>query len=377
MMLLTGAGLLIKSFVKLESVKPGFNPEGLLTMKVSVPGQYKEDHQIAGFYDEMLSRIESLPGAQSAGTVLSLPLTGLNDLSIGLTIDGHPAPSPDHQPSCQYRTVSPAYFTTMRIPLIAGRFFTDSDASGAPRVVIVNETMAKRYWPGEDPIGKHVSYGGFGPTVSPTVVGVVGDVKHGGLENDAEVEMYVPYRQNPRNSTALVVRANKNPMAMARVVESTIWSIDKDALVSEVAPMENVISDSIARPRFNTFLLSVFAGAALILAAVGIYGVVSYSVSQRTSEIGIKMALGAQASDVLKFTMGNALATSLAGIGAGLIGAAALTRMLKSLLFNLSTSDPAVFISIPLLLLAIVLISSYVPARRATRVDPIKALRVE
>ena len=309
---------------------------------------------------------------------MSLPIVGLNDLRVHFAVEDMPPPPSNDQPQSQYRTISADYFKAMETPLKSGRFFSDADNADSQKVAIVNEALVKRYLPGIDPIGKKSPDQAFGSDQSFTVVGVVGDIKHAGLESDAEIEMYFPYSQGQQfGFTAMVVKTKVKPSSMTSAVAGAIWSVEKNTLVSDIEPMDYVIADSIARPRFNSLVIGIFATVALILSAVGIYGVVSYSVSQRTSEIGIRMALGAQSADVLKFVMSNGIVLSLIGIVIGLAGAFALTRLLDDLLFNMSTTDPATFVSIPLLLLAIVLIAMYIPGRRATKVDPMIALRQE
>ncbi|HZS47623.1 MAG TPA: ABC transporter permease [Blastocatellia bacterium] len=377
MILLTGAGLLIKNFIGIESIDPGFNPQNVLTMQISASRSRSSDTQKqTALYDEILSRVQAMPGVESAGTTLSLPIVGLNDLSIRFSVPGLVPQTPDYQAEAQYRTISPDYFKAMQIPLKSGRFFNRSDSAETPKVIIVNESMAKRYWPNEDPVGKHISTGAFGSDNSMTIVGVVGDVKHSGLQDDVEKETYVPYTQGQYfGGMAMVVRTKVKPSSLASAITKEIWSIDKDTLVSDVEPMDYVISDSIARPRFNSLVLAIFAAVALILSAIGIYGVISYSVSQRTSEIGIRMALGAKSGDVLKFIMKNGVILSAIGIGIGLGGALGLTQFLSSLLFKMSATDPITFLMVPLVLLVIVMLAIYIPARRATRVDPMIALR--
>jgi len=376
--LLTGSGLLIKSFVKLQSIDPGFNAENLLTMQISVPSaRGREPKQEVEFYDEILAKVKALPGVESAGTILALPIVGLNDMSITFNLTGT-TPTRNDEPQASYRTVSSDYFKTMQIPLKSGRFFTEADNTDSQKIAIINEAFAKRYLPDVNPIGKQLTYQAFGPVASFTIVGVVGDIKHAGLENDAEIEMYIPYSQGAHMGfTAMVVKTKVKPSSMASAVTGVIWGIEKNTLVSDVAPMDYVIADSIARPRFNSLVLGIFAAVALILSAVGIYGVVAYSVSQRTAEIGIRRALGAQSRDVLKLLMGNGAILSIIGIAIGLAGSLALTRVIEGLLFKMSATDPATFISIPLLLMIMVLLAIFIPAQRATRIDPMIALRHE
>jgi putative ABC transport system permease protein len=378
-LLLIGAGLLINSFIHLRHVDPGFRSEKLLTMKIVLPEtRYPNKQGRSLFYDELLRRIETLPGVATAAVATDLPLTNTGN-SVGIAMEGRADPAPDRMPIIITRVVSPGYFKTMSIPLLDGRVFTDGDKSDSPPVVIISETMARRFWPNEDPLGKRIKVG-RSTSSRPwlTVIGVVKDVRQYELVIEPKPQMYVPYQQaeffEPR---ALVVRANFDPLSLTGTVRQTVWEIDKDQPVSDISTMEEVIADSVARQRFSMWLLGIFAGLALVLAAVGIYGVMSYSVAQRTREIGIRMALGAQRSDVLKMTIGGGLRLVLMGAAIGLAAALVLTRVMSSLLFGVSPTDPLTFVSISIVLISVAVLASYVPARRATRVDPMFALRHE
>jgi putative ABC transport system permease protein len=346
-------------------------------MTVSLAGsQHSTSTKRLVFFDELLGRVESLPGVQSASAINHLPLGG-DTWGIGFAIEGRPLPPPGERPGAVYRIVRPHYFQTMGATLLEGRDFTERDNESAPGVVIINETFARRHWPNEDPIGKRIriAIDESGPR---EIVGVVKDVKQRDWTAEPQPEMYLPHFQaaTPRYLT-LVVRADSNPLKLAAAVEGEVWAIDKNLPVSEVRSMEEVIAASIAQQRFNVLLLGIFASVALILAAVGIYGVMSYSVTQRTQEIGIRMALGAQTSDVLKMVVGQVMKLVAVGVGAGLIGAFLLTRLLSSLLYKVSATDPATFAVIALVLMSVALLACYLPARRATKVDPMVALRYE
>jgi predicted permease len=378
-LLLIGAGLLINSFIRLRHVDPGFRSENLLTMKIVLPEtRYPDKQRRSLFYDELLRRVETLPGVASAAVATNLPLTSSGN-SVGIAIEGRADPAPDRVPIVITRVVSPGYFKTMTIPLLEGRVFTEGDKADSPTAVVISETTARRFWPGENALGKHIK---IGRSTSPrpwlTVVGVVKDVRQFELIIEPQPQMYLPYQQadffDPRS---LIIRTNFDPLSLAGTVRQTVWEIDKDQPVSDISSMEEIVSDSVARQRFSMLLLGVFAGLAMVLAAVGIYGVMSYSVAQRTREIGIRMALGAQRSDVMKMTIGQGLRLVLTGVAIGLVGAFVLTRVMSTLLFGVSPTDPLTFISISIVLVSVAVLASYVPALRATRVDPMFALRYQ
>jgi predicted permease len=381
LVLLIGAGLLINSFLRLRSVDPGFNADNLLTMKVVLPRlKYPDPVRRTAFYDELLQRVSSLPGVQSAGVTTNLPLTFKGN-NGGVTIEGRPEPAPDERPIVITRTVSPDYFRTMNIPVLKGRQFSPQDTADKPGVVIVSEATARQFWPGEDAIGKRIKLGGFNsdaPWLS--VVGVAKDVRQFELDIAPKPQAYFPYAQMTYSYLAprdLVVRTSGDPLGLAAAVRGEVWAIDKDQPVSNVATMEQILSNSVARQRFNMLLLVIFAAVALVLAAVGIYGVISYSVTQRTHEIGIRMALGATSKDVLTLVVGQGLKLVSAGVGIGLGSAFVLTRLMQSLLFGVSATDPTTFAAISAVLVAVAMLASYVPARKATKVDPMVALRYE
>jgi putative ABC transport system permease protein len=378
LVLLIGAGLMVKSFARLLHVNPGFEPQNLLTMQVALPStKYSEPSQRAAFYQQALDKIKTLPGVQSAGAVSHLPLSG--SIASGFfSIEGQQYPPGEQLPHTDLRAASPQYLQTMGIPVLKGRYFDERDTDAAPNVAIIDETLARRYWPNEDPLGKRISFNRReNVQVWREIVGVVGAVKHKGLDADYRGQLYFPHPQNPWGNMYLVVRTTNEPSSMAAMVRSAIQSVDKDQPVYRVMTMETLLNESVAQRRFSMLLLTLFAVVAVVLAIVGLYGVMSYGVSQRTHEIGIRMALGAQARDVLRMVVGQGLLLALIGVGIGLVAALLLTRVMSSLLFGVSATDPFMFASIPLILAVVALLACYIPARRATKVDPMVALRYE
>jgi putative ABC transport system permease protein len=379
LVLLIGAGLLINSFLRLRNVDPGFRTDNLLTMKIVLPQlKYPSQAKRAAFYTDVVSRVEALPGVKSAAVTTNLPLYKQGN-STGINIEGRPEPEPGKEMIVVTRVISPKYFQTMGIPFLKGRPFGAEDTPKLPGAVVISETMASRYWPGEDPVGKRLCPG---KPESPEdwfqIIGVVKDVRQFELNADPKPQMYLSYEQigffEPRD---LVVSTSVDPLSLAATVRKTVWDIDKDQPVSNIRTMNEIAAESVARQRFSMLLLGIFAGVALLLAAVGIYGVMSYSVTQRRNEIGIRMALGAQKSDVLKLTVGQGLKLVVIGVGCGLAGAFMLTRLMSSLLFGVKATDPATFITISVILACVALLACYIPARRATKVDPLTALRYE
>jgi putative ABC transport system permease protein len=374
--LLIIAGLMIKSFWSLQSVNPGFNPANTLTMMVNLaPAKYSETHQVRDFYDLLLKRIETLPGVQSVGAVTNLPLTS-TVVRFRFTIDGRPPATPGERLVATTGAVNSNYFRAIGIPLLKGRYFTEQDRDKSPPVIIINDTMARRHWPGEDPIGRRVTLPSLGG-ISREIVGVVGDIKHSGLDTESGAQMYLPYPQQPWNFMSLVVRAQSDPTKMAGAVRHEISALDTNQSAYDVKTMQQVVSESVSQPRLYTVLLGVFAAVAMLLAAVGIYGVMNYLVTQRIHEIGIRMALGAQASHIFKMIVGQGMLLVLIGVVAGLVAAFLLTRVMESLLFGVSARDLATFMGIPIVLAVVAFLSIYVPARRAMRVNPMVALRQE
>jgi putative ABC transport system permease protein len=377
MMLLVSAGLLLRTFLVLLKTEAGFNPKNVMTMRLNLPAaKYKEEAQRAAFYQELVRRVQALPGVESAAAVNYLPLGGSNTSDIFL-VEGIPDPPPGQEFLGRYRNCTSDYFRTMGIPVLKGRAFTDQDKPGAPPVIIVNETMAQTYWPGADPIGKRVRFTApLDKAPWMQVVGVVKDVKHQ-LQSPVTADYYLPHAQDVWSSMVLVARTKVEPLSLASDMRQQVWALDKDQPVFDVQTMEQVRAFSVSLHSFSAGSLGVFAVIALLLAAIGIYGVMSYAVMQRTQEIGIRMALGARAADVLKLVVRNGMTLALLGVVAGLAGAFALTRLLQSLLFGVTPTDAITFAVVTFGLLLIALLACYIPARRATKVDPLVALRYE
>ena len=375
LVLLVGAGLMMKSFLRLLEVRPGFDPQNVLTMELVLPRfQYSENKKITAFFTELLRRIGSQPGVEAVGAINYLPMSGSGGTTT-LIFEGRPAPPPGQYPEVNARIASPGYFHALRIPVLKGRDFTDRDTEEKPRVVIINETMARLYYPNEDPIGKRVrNSDGTNPA---EIVGVVGDVKHWGLDDNPEAFIYVSHAQVANRGMTLVVRTASDPGNMIAMVRREVSALDKDQPIFNIKTMEERISASSAMRRLPMFLLGIFAVVAMTLAAVGIYGVIAYSVTRRTHEIGVRMALGAQRSDILKLVVRQGMTLVLIGITLGLITSFAVTRVMQKMLFEVSPSDPTTFAGISMLLVAVALIACFIPARRATKVDPMIALRYE
>ncbi|HET6630157.1 MAG TPA: ABC transporter permease [Woeseiaceae bacterium] len=382
-LLLTGAGLLLKSFVELQRVDPGFNPSGVLTFDLALPtARYPEPGQARAFFAELDRSIEALPGVESAAGVFGLPLSGFNYTISVEKQDGGPAyENPGEERYTQVRIITPDYFRTMEIALLAGRTLTESDRAGTQPVVVVNESAAKLLWPGDDPVGHTFELGTTlgleGPHVGGTVVGVVADVKHQGLGEESQPEVFAAHSQFPVDFMSITVRTAVPPESLIGPIREQLRAIDSELPMDQVRTMEQRVAESVAQPRFYMLLLSVFAGAALFLAAIGIYGVIAYAVRNRINEIGVRRALGACAGDVLRMVIGRAMALALGGLAVGLLAAFALTRVLSGLLYDVSATDPATFIAVAVLLPAVALLASYLPARRAARIDPMTALREE
>ena len=380
LVLLIGAGLMIRSFSRLLAVDPGFKPDRVLTAFVSLPvSKYPKREEQAAFFDRLIERLRNVPAVSAAGVVSDLPLFGGS--STGLEIDGRPESLPGQRPLTDYRMINPDYFAAMGMKLVKGRSFSRYDTDDAPGVVIINESLAARFFPGEEPIGKRLGLSG-NPRDWREIIGVVGDIRNYGVDADVKPEVYVPFLQNApgylsgvASAMNVIVRSTSDPSSLASTLREQVQALDKDQPVSEIRTMEWYLADSMAQRRFNMLLLGLFAGLALLLAAVGIYGVIAYTVTQRTHEMGIRIALGARGGDILGLVFASAMVTTLTGIVIGLAAAFALTRLLKSLLYQVAATDPFVFATIPVLLLIVAAIATYIPARRAMKVNPITALR--
>ena len=379
-MLLAGAGLLMRSFLKLQSVDPGFKPEQALTFELTLPdARYREDPQRLAFFDQLLPKLRGLPGVRSASAILGLPLTDLG-LIISFDIAGRPPLPPADRPAMQVRVATPDYFNAVGIPLKRGRGFTEDDKEGTPRVLLITESAARQYFPGEDPIGKTIKLGwgrGRGRLAGGEVVGIVGDVKDAGLNEPNAPQVYLPYRQWPVSFMTVVVKTAVPPAALADAARTQVSLVDPNLPLSNVATLEAVVAKSIAPQRFYMLMLAVFASVALVLAAIGIFGVLSYAVSQRTREIGIRMALGAPGRSVVHLIVRQAMVLVLCGVAAGTITALFVSQAMTTMLFSVEPTDPVTFSAVAALLVAVALFASYLPARRATRVDPVVALRAE
>lgn len=390
LVMLIGAGLLLNSFLKLQAVDPGFNPRNLLTMTTSLAGasQYGGPAR-ERYYRELTERLTALPGVESASAINHLPLAG-DRWGVPLTIEGRPLPPPGQAIVVTFRVSRPDYFRTMGIPLRAGRDFTERDTPDAPGVIILNETLARRYWPDEDPAGKRVTLDDpRDRSRAPqwmTVVGVVKDVKQESWVDTPSNEIYVPFQQSRGffagtarhyTSMSIVVRTTVEPQSLAAAAQETVRAFDHNVAVSNVVSMEQVIADALWQPRFNLQLIGLFAGVALALAAIGLYGVMSYAVAQRTHEVGLRMALGAQRRDVIGLMVRGGMKLALLGVSLGLLASLALTRLMANLLFEVSSTDVTTFAMIAVLLILVALLACWLPARRATKVDPMVALRYE
>jgi putative ABC transport system permease protein len=381
MVLLIGAGLMIRSFAKLNQVDPGFNPDRVFTMGVTLlRSKYPEEERVASFYSQLLERAAATPGVVSAGAISDLPLLGSNT-SDSFTIEGRPPVAKQEEPSTEYHVVTPRYFESMGIPLLAGRDFAWTDTKQSPNVVVINQAFARRHFAGESPLGHRLRL--QGQERDPLlIVGVVGDVRQLGLDKQPVPEAFVPFLQDPLSETyqrsmTIVARTQSDPGAVAGSLRAALTSLDKSLPVYDLKPMTEYLRDSLARRRFNLILLTAFSGVALALAAVGIYGVISYGVTQRTHEIGIRMALGAEKGDVLWLVVRQGMLMALGGVAIGLLASFALTRLMETLLFGVSVTDPLTFSVIALLLTSVALLACFIPARRATKVDPMVALRYE
>jgi putative ABC transport system permease protein len=378
--LLVGAGLLMRTFHAITQVQPGLDPHNVLTFQVSLTGpRYDDPATRSIFYDRMIDKISALSGVDAASIVTTPPFFGYN--GWGFITEDDPAPRPEESPDASYQVIGPDYFLALRIPLLQGRAFTPADRHGSAPVAIINKTLAHKYFPAQNALGKHLRMDGPADSFPwMTVVGIVGDVRRLGLDAELSPELYVPYTQYPWQNfpRAAVVRTSVNPLLLASDIRRSVSEIDPQQAVDGVITMDQLIRlRSLNDRSFNMVLLSTLAGIALVFSVVGIYSVTSYSVSQRTQEIGVRMALGARPNDVLWLVLRTGAKMAILGVAIGLAAALALSRLMSNLLFNVTAADPATFASVAVLLLAVALLACYIPARRATRVDPINALRYQ
>ena len=377
LVLLIGAGLMTRSFVRLMNVPIGFSQKNVLTFRVELPrSRYTNGAQRKQFFGQLLERMKAIPGIQAAGAISALPLSGYSMMGR-FTIEGQPKPEPGKGKPMPIGIVTPDYFPAMQIPLVQGRWFDSRDIEKMPEVAIVNESMARKFWPGENPIGKKVGAMCDEQALCRTVVGVVGDIRHEGLANESQPEIYLPHEQVALPAMSLVLRAPGNPLAHVAAVRSQVRALDQDQPIALVQTLEEHVSQSILQPRLMMTQLSIFAGLALVLAAVGVYAMMSYSVSQRRGEIGIRIALGAARADILRLVVGQAMLLVAISLTIGLAGAFAATRLLGSLLYGVGIRDPSTFAGIALLLSLVSLFAVWLPARRAAKISPMIALRTE
>jgi putative ABC transport system permease protein len=378
MVLLIGAGLLLRSFVALSSVNPGFRSPHLVKAEVQLPRfEYATPQQWTTFAENLLARVQAEPGLRDSAIALPLPIIH-GFVNLGFSVEGAPAPPSSQPRTADYVAATPEYFRVMGIPLLKGRGFTAQDAAAAPRVTVISEAMVRQFFPNQDPIGKRIVFG-FPPDgdAPREIVGIVGDVRDASLRQEPGAMMYVPFAQAPFWGAAVVTRTNLSVSAVADAFLRDVRAIDKDLPIMDIGAMPELVEATVAQPRFQTTLLGMFGALALVLAGVGIYGVISYSVIQRTHEIGIRMSLGAQPAQVLRLVMGQGVKLAIVGIVAGGVAALALTRLMMSLLFGVGPADPLTLAGVAVLLVAVALLACYVPARRAMRVDPMTALRYE
>jgi len=375
--LLVGAGLFAQSFLRLRGVDKGFQPENVLTMQVRLPqSKYPQPGARGGAFTELERRLKTLPGVESVAFTSSIPI-GSDWQGTGFTVEGEPPLAPGQERQINWALITPGYLRTMSIPLLLGRDFTEQDGPDAPKVALVNETLARRYFPNTDPIGKRI-FAGFNTQFAREIIGVVKDIKHSDLRSAPTAQVFAPFHQMSFSATlSLLIRSHASPASVFNAARDRIADFERGSAIYEARTLEQVVAESIALPRFSMLLTGLFAFVAALLAAVGVYGVVSYTVSQHTREIGVRMALGAQASDILKLIIGQGLRPVLIGVGAGVAASVVLTRLLSSLLFGVGVTDPLTFTVITLLLMIVAGLACFIPARRATKVDPMVALRCE
>jgi putative ABC transport system permease protein len=377
--LLAGAGLLFRSFLRLQSVNTGFVSQQVLTARLTPSGtSYNTQADYDKFYNQVIEKVSAIPGVQDAGLINTLPLD--KGPTTGFRVEGRPITTPDKWPMVNYRAVSPNYFRAMGVPVVQGRAYTERDNSNAPPVMIINQQTAREIFPDENPVGKRITFGNVDQNQQPVwfeIVGVVANVRSLELREESQSEIYFSSLQDNWVAMSLVVRSTVEPASLSAAVRQAVNEVDKSVPVSQVKTMDRVVSESITQPRFNLFLLVLFSTVAMLLSAAGIYGVTAYTVSQRTHELGIRIALGAQVGDVLKMILGQGMAVIGVGLVLGLVAAFGLMRLLRSLLFGVGENDPLTFAAITIVLLIVALIACYIPARRATKVDPLEALRAE
>jgi putative ABC transport system permease protein len=379
LVLLVGAGLLVRSFVTLIRVDPGFVRSNVTVLQVFAYGtQYRTDAQRRAFFDQALAQIRSLPGIQNAGLVSAMPFIPANiDIEGGFRVEGRPEPPPNELPSTHLSVTTADYFRAMRIPLRSGRLFADTDQASTPQVALINDMMAQRFWPTENPLGQHITVNWQGRWRTMEVVGVVGRMRHDGLDFDPRPEVFMPFSQLPFGSMTFVVRSSADPATLIPALKARIWTVDPTLPFYDIATVDALVSQSLASRRSITQLLSGLAGLAFLLAAAGIYGVLSFSIARRTRELGVRIAMGAEAKDIFRLVLGEGMMLVGAGVVFGLAGAFVATRVLGALLYNVSPTDPLTLAGTTALLFAVAMLACYVPARRATRVDPLLALRVD
>jgi putative ABC transport system permease protein len=376
LVLLVGAGLLVQSFLRLTSVDRGFRIDRILTLRMFLsPGRYNQDSRRAQYLENVLDRVRTVPGVEAASSAHFLPMTGMFSGSCFTRAD-RPKPAPGFAPGANFLIISPGYFSVMGIPVLSGRDFDAHDTFGRNPVIVINEAFARQLFPNEDPIGKRLDVC-WNPPGSGTIVGIVANARHADLSQKPAPTIFLDHMQAPMYFANLVVRTAVAPAAMAKSVERAIHSVDPNQAIYKVESMEEVLADSVARPRVESSLLTLFAGLALALAGAGLYGVLAYSVSQRTREIGVRVALGAEPAQLIREVIRDALRLVLPGIGVGLIGSFAITRLLRSLLYEITPDDPWTFAAVSAALIIVAMLAAYVPARRAATVDPITALRYE
>jgi predicted permease len=375
LILLVSAGLLIRSFDKLLRVNVGFNPEQLLSLEYRLPrNKYTKADAQWNFHRQVTERIKEIPGVQSVSLVRGLPFSG-NGGSVSIILPDRELPKKGTEPEVMFNTAMPNYFETIGIPLLKGRTFSNEDQANAPGALIINQTMAQQFWPNQDPLGKQIKFVQDGS--QGTVIGVVGDAKQYWIEEEQKPQLYVPYSQNPGIFATLLIKTTVEPLSIAEQVRQAVWKVDPDQPMWKIRTVEFLVNRSVADRKFLMALMGIFAGLALILTVIGLYGVISYLVNQRTQEIGIRMALGAQVKDIMRMVLKQGMLLVSAGVILGLLGSWALTRLMVRLLYKTSATDPVTFSAIAVLLIVVALFACYFPARRATKVDPLDALRYE